>query len=85
MESELKKISVFTGATWKVLGLAYNRRETRDKQPFGRDPDSSWCNFHTSIKLFWSQAMSPWTSAEAYECAAAQFMDPSAEIKKDLP
>ena len=29
-------------ARWKVLGQAYNRLETRDKRPFGRDPDRGW-------------------------------------------
>ena len=36
----------------KSSNLAYNRRETRDKWPLGRDPDSSWCHVHTSVKLF---------------------------------
>ena len=39
----------------KALGLAYNRRETRDKWPLGRDPDRSWCHSHISVKLSWSQ------------------------------
>ena len=42
------------------------------------------CHFHTSLKLFWSQPMAPWTSAAAYECAAAQSMDSWAVIKKAL-
>ena len=56
-----------TRARWKVLELAYNWCETQDMQPLGRDPDRSWCHRHNSIKLFWSQAMAPWTSAAAYE------------------
>ena len=32
-------------ARWKVLGLAYNRRETRDKRPLDRDPDRSWYSY----------------------------------------
>jgi hypothetical protein len=32
--------------------LAYNRRDTRDKGPLGRDPDRSWCKLHTRVKLF---------------------------------
>ena len=31
---------------WKVLGLAYNRRKTRNKRPLVRDPDRSWCHRH---------------------------------------
>ena len=39
---------------WKVLGLAYNRRETRDRRPLGRDSDRSWYHRNTTsmIKLF---------------------------------
>ena len=35
-----------------------------------------------SSKHFWSRPMGPWTSVAAYECAAAQPMDPWAAIKK---
>ena len=59
----------------KSSSLAYNRRETRDKQPLGRDLDESWGHLHTSVKLYQSQPMAPWTLATAYECAAAQFME----------
>ena len=54
-------------ARWKVLGLAYNRRGTRDKRSLGRDTDRSWCHRHTTniIKLFWSQSLAPWASAAA--------------------
>ena len=41
-------------ARWKVLGLAYNRRETRDKWQLSRDPDRNWYHCHTSVKLSWS-------------------------------
>ena len=52
-------------ARWKVLGLAYNQRETQDKLPLSRDPDRSRCHRHTTsmIKLFWLQPMGPWISA----------------------
>jgi len=66
----------------KSSSLAYNRRETGDKGLLGREPDRSQCHLHTSLKFFWSQPMAPWTLATAYECAAAQSMDPSAAIKK---
>ena len=36
----------------KVSDLAYNQRETQEKQQLGRDPDRSWCHHHTSVKLF---------------------------------
>ena len=41
----------------------------------GADPDRSWCNIHTSVKLFWSQPMPPWTLAAAYSYAVAVSMD----------
>ena len=68
----------------KSPNLAYNRRETRDKQPLDRDPNRSWCHRHPSVKLFWTQPMAPWTSVAVYECAAAQFMDSWAATKKAL-
>ena len=58
----------YTRVLWKVLSLAYNRCETRDKWSLGRDPDRSWCYLHTRVKLFWSQPMAPWTLAAANEC-----------------
>ena len=42
----------------------------------------SWCHLHTSVKLFQSQPMTPWTLAAAYEYPAAQSMDTWAAIKK---
>ena len=53
----------FTRAKWKVLGLAYNQRKTRNERPLGRDPNRSRCHHHTSVKLFWSYPMAPWISA----------------------
>jgi hypothetical protein len=38
----------------------------------------------TSVKLFGSQPMAPWTSVAAYECGAAQSMDLLAVTKKIL-
>ena len=43
----------------EMFYLAWNRRETRDNRPLGKDPDRSWCHFHTSLKLFWSRPMAP--------------------------
>ena len=71
---ELKNMRVI----WKVSDLAYNRRETWDKWLL----DRSRCHLHTSLNLFWSRSMAPWTLAAAYECAAAQSMDKWAVIKK---
>jgi hypothetical protein len=68
----------------KSSRLAYNRREIRDKRPLGRDLDRSWCHLYTSVKLLWSQPMAPKTSATAYECVAAQSMNPWAATKKAL-
>ena len=68
----------------KSFSLAYNEHETRDKRPLGRFLDRSWCQLYTSIKLFWSQPMAPWTSVASYKCAASKFMDPWAAIKKAL-
>ena len=49
----------------KSSSLAYNRSETRDKRPLGRDPGRSWCHLHARVKPFWSQPMAPWISATA--------------------
>ena len=68
----------------KSSSLANNKREIWEKRLLGRDPDRSWCHFHTSVKLFWSQPMVPWTLAAAYECVAAQSMESSAATKKAL-
>ena len=59
----------------KSSSLAYNWWETRDKRLLGRDVYRSQCHLHTSVELFWSQPMAPWTSAAAYDCAAAQSMN----------
>ena len=54
-----------TRATWKVLGLAYNRRETRDKWPLGwYAADKSWCHYHTKVKLSWLQPMTTWSERQ---------------------
>ena len=66
----------------KTSSLAYNRCETRDKRLLGRDLDRNRCHLHTSLQLFWSRYMAPWTLAASYECAAAQSMDPWVAIKK---
>ena len=66
----------------KSSSLAYNRRETRDKLPLGKEPDWSRCNLHTRLKLFGSRSMATWISSAAYECAAAQSMHPWTAIKK---
>jgi hypothetical protein len=55
---EILNMYIYEGKE-KVLGLAYNRRETRDKWPLDRDLDRSWCHLHTSVKLFWLQPMVP--------------------------
>jgi hypothetical protein len=67
---------IYTRVVWKVSDLAYNKWETRDKRLLGRDPDRSRCHLHTSLKLFSSRPMAPWTSATAYERVVAQSMDP---------
>ena len=35
----------------KSSSLAYNQHETQDKHPLGRDPDRSWCHYHTTIMI----------------------------------
>ena len=64
--------------------VTYNRCKTRQKRLLGRDPGRSRCHLHTSVKLSWSQPIAPWTSPAAYECDAAQSMDPWAATKKAL-
>ena len=66
----------------KVKSSGPSLRETREKRPLGRDPDRRWRYRHTSVKLFWSQPMVPWTLVAAHECAASQSMDPWAATKK---
>ena len=68
----------------KSSTLAYNQRKSREKRSLGKDPDRSWCHLHTRLKLFWLQSMALRTSAAAYECTAAQSMDPWAATKKVL-
>jgi hypothetical protein len=45
----------------KSFVLVYNRHETWDKRPLGRDSDRRWCHCHTNVKLSWLQPMNPWT------------------------
>ena len=56
LKKQIVFILIYEGKV-KSSSLAYNRRETRDKQPLVRDPGRSWCHFHNSVKLFWSQSM----------------------------
>ena len=51
--------------------------ETRDKWPLGRDPDRNWCHHHTSVKLFWSQPMTLWTSVATYELYTSVAVTPA--------
>ena len=69
---------------WKSLSLAFNRHETRDKWPLGRDLDRGWYHCHNNVKLFWSQPMAPCTLAASYECVASQSIDLWAAMKKAL-
>jgi hypothetical protein len=48
----------------KVKSSQPSLHETRDKWPLGRDPDRSWCHFHTNVKLSWLQPMDPWTERQ---------------------
>ena len=41
-------------------------RETRSKWPLARNPDRSWRHRHASLKCFWPQPMTPWTTGIAY-------------------
>ena len=54
-------------AKWKVLGLAYNWCETRDKRPLGKDLDRSWCHRHTNWKIFLCR--SPWLHEQQVICS----------------
>jgi hypothetical protein len=66
----------------KVLGLAYNRCETRDKRPLGKDPDRSWCHRHTPVKVSGSQLMDLWTERQHTRMLRPMSMEPWAAIKK---
>ena len=63
-QSRLGVVTIFNWRRYKRPGR--NRRETRDKRQLDRESDRSWCHLHTSVKLFWSQSMAPWTSAAAW-------------------
>jgi hypothetical protein len=56
----------------KSSSLAYNRRETRDKRPLGRDSDRSWCHLHTSVNCFgrssWIHELSGSTFVCCHRC-----------------
>ena len=71
-------------ARGEVLGIAYNRRETRDKWPFGRDPDRGWCYSHTSEKFSWLQPMDPWTERQHTRKLLPISMEPWAVTKEVL-
>ena len=60
----------------KSSSLAYNRRETRDKRPLGRDPDRSWCHLHTNVKLSLSQLMDTWTERQDTPMLPPMSMEP---------
>ena len=47
----------------KVKSSRPSSRETRDKQPLGRDRDRSWYH-RASVKFSWSQPMDPWTERQ---------------------
>ena len=62
----------YASARWKILDLAYNRREVRDKRPLGRDPDRSWRYRHTIVNIYFRRLLPPMSK------------EPSAAIKKAL-
>ena len=53
----IRYIYIYTRERWKVLGLAYNWREARNKRPMGRAPDRGRCHCHTMINFV---DRSPW-------------------------
>ena len=63
------------GGSIKVLDLTYNRHETQDKGPLGRDPNSNWCYLH-------KQPMAPWTEWKHTRMMPPMYMEPWAETKK---
>ena len=67
----------------KSSSLAYNRHETRDKRPLGRD-SRSWCHNHTSVKLSYSQPMDPWTERRNTRMLPKMCMEPWAATKQAL-
>ena len=60
----------------KVCDLTYNRRETRTSDRWVGARTGAGVTSTLVYFFFGSQPIAPWTSAAAYECAAAQFMDP---------
>ena len=59
-------------------------RETRDKRLLGRDLNRSWCHCHTSLKLFLSQSMDPWSKRQHSRMLPSISMEPWAAIKQGL-
>ena len=69
----------------KSSSLAYNRHETRDKQPLDTEPYRSWCSRHTSVKFFWSQPIDPWRSERQHTLMLPPMsMEPWVATKKSL-
>ena len=54
-----------TRARWKAFGIAYKRRETRDKQLLGMDPERGWRHRYTSF-LFEAHGSVDWAAAHSY-------------------
>jgi hypothetical protein len=67
----------------KCSSLAYNRRETRDKRPLGRDPERTCCHLYSRVNFLAAAHGSMYIGA-VYECAVARSMDPRAGTKKAL-
>ena len=61
----LTSILIYSTHLW---GQAYNRCETQDRQPLGRDPHRSWCHHHTSVKLFDCSPWIHWLSCSTLVC-----------------
>ena len=68
----------------KVLGIAYNRHETRHKQSSGRDLDRGWCHTRTSEKHFWSQPMDPRTEWQHTRMLPLMSLEPWAANQKSF-
>ena len=70
-----------TKIRWKVLDLAYNRRQTRDKRPLSMDSNRSWCHLYSSVILSWSQSMDLWNERQHTRMLPLMFMEPWATTK----
>ena len=77
-----RKIVVHTRVVWKVLVQPTADEKLGSSGSWVWTPYRSRCHLYTSLKLFWSQLMAPWTSAAVYECTAALPMNPWTAIKK---